>query len=83
VEGVPEVEIAYTLHRALWRRGLGAEIAQALVGIWRDRKLSLSLIGLASLDNEPSKRILMKVGLNYERDASYHGEAVALYRMEL
>jgi len=83
VEGVPEVEIAYTLCRDLWGQGMATEIAQALLGIWKDRRISPSLIGIASLDNEPSRRVLTKVGLNYERKASYHGEAVALYRTRL
>jgi len=83
VEGAPEVEIAYALRRDLWRRGLASEIAQALVAIWRDRSLSPSLIGIASLANEPSRRVLAKVGLSYERDVTYHGEFVALYRTTL
>jgi len=80
VEGVPEVEIAYTLRRGLWRQGLGTEIAQSLIVIWRSRRLSPSLIGIASLANDASRRILAKVGFSHERDATYHGEAVALYR---
>jgi RimJ/RimL family protein N-acetyltransferase len=83
VEGAPEVEIAYAVCRDLWRRGLASEIARALVAVWRGRRLSPSLIGIASLANEPSRRVLAKVGLSYERDATYHGESVALYRTTL
>lgn len=83
VEDTPEVEIAYALWRHLWRRGLASEIAQALVAIWRDRRLSPALIGIASLANGPSRRALAKVGLRYERDVTYHSEAVALDRTTL
>jgi RimJ/RimL family protein N-acetyltransferase len=83
VEGVAEMEIAYTLRRDLWRQGLASEAARALVAIWRARRLSPSLIGVASPANTGSRRVLEKAGLGYERDAVYHGEAVALYRMVL
>jgi RimJ/RimL family protein N-acetyltransferase len=81
VEGAPEVEIAYTLRRDLWGQGLATEAARALVGIWRTRKLSPSFVGIASLDNVPSRRVLEKVGFAYEREATYHEAAVAIYRM--
>lgn len=80
IDGAPEIEIAYTLHRNLWGQGLATEIAHALVAIWRDAKLSASLIGISSLGNEPSRRILVKVGLTYERDTTYHDAEVAVYR---
>lgn len=83
VEGVVEMEIAYTLRRDLWGRGLATEIARALVGFWRERRLSPSLIGVASLGNAASRRVLEKVGFGFERDAAYHGAVVALYRMSL
>ena len=80
IDGVPEIEIAYTVHRNLWGRGLATEIAHALVTIWRDAELTASLVGIASLGNEPSRRILERVGLTYERDTSYHDAEVAVYR---
>lgn len=81
VEGEPEVEIAYALRRDLWRRRMASEISQALVAIWRDRRLSRSLIGVASFANEPSRRVLTKVGSSCERNVTCHGEDVALYPM--
>jgi RimJ/RimL family protein N-acetyltransferase len=83
VESAPEVELAYTLRRDVWGRGLATEIAQALVAIWRERRLSPSLIGIASLDNAASRGVLVKAGLVYEREAAYHDAAVALYRTML
>jgi RimJ/RimL family protein N-acetyltransferase len=83
VEAVPEMEIAYTLRRELWGQGLATEAARALVSLWRRRRLSPSLIGIASPANTGSRRVLEKAGLGYERDAAYHGEPVALYRMGL
>ncbi len=81
VQGAPEVEIAYTLRRDLWGQGLATEAARALVGIWRMRKLSPSFIGIASLDNAPSRRVLEKVGFVHEREVIYHETPVAVYRI--
>lgn len=81
IEGAPEVEIAYTFRREMWGQGLATEIAHALVRIWRERRLSPSLIGVASLGNTASRRVLEKAGLAYERDALHHGATVALYRL--
>ncbi len=81
VEGTPEVEIAYTLHRSLWGQGLATEVAQALVRMWQAHRLSPSLVGIASLDNAPSRRVLEKVGFAYEREAIYHDTPVVIYRM--
>jgi len=81
VEGESEMEIAYTFRRDLWGQGLATEVAQALLGIWRAWRLSPSLVGIVSPDHVGSRRVLEKVGFAYERDAAYHGDVVALYRM--
>jgi RimJ/RimL family protein N-acetyltransferase len=81
VEGVDEVEVAYTFRRDLWGQGLATESACALVALWRGTGVSPSLVGLASVDNLGSRKVLLKSGLGYERDALYHGAAVALYRL--
>lgn len=81
LDGRPEIEIAYALCRKEWGRGLATEIGQALVESWRLRKLSASLVGIASLRNEPSRRVLTKIGLVHERDTSRQGEEVALHRL--
>ncbi len=83
VEGVREMEIAYAFRRDLWGQGLATEVAQALAAIWRGRRLSPSLIGIASPTNIGSRRVLEKVGFDQEREAAYRGAAVVLYRMVL
>jgi RimJ/RimL family protein N-acetyltransferase len=81
VEGAPEIEIAYTFRRDLWGQGLATEAAQALVAIWRERRLSRSLVGIVDLPHTASRRVMEKIGLVYERDATYHDSDVALYRL--
>src|ERR1700761_3806998 len=76
IEGVRELEIAYALPRGVWGQGLGGEIALALVALWRERRLSASLIGIASPDNTRSRRVLEKAGLKQESEAVYNGHPV-------
>lgn len=80
IEGKDDVEIAYTLARGLWGRGLASEIADALTRIALvDYKLP-SLIGVVAVENGPSRRVLEKARYMLERTARYHDEDVLIYR---
>ena len=73
-----EVEVGYRLAKSAWGRGLATEGARALV---RYGMLELGLnrvVGLTHAENDPSKRVLMKAGLQprgtgnyYERELCY------------
>jgi RimJ/RimL family protein N-acetyltransferase len=80
LEGVRELEIAYTLVKAAWRKGLATEIAHALIDLWR-RRADPSLVGLVMKENKPSERVLLKAGFEYERDAIFHDAAVGVFRL--
>ncbi len=80
LEGVRELEIAYTLARPAWGRGLATEIAQALVAIWETRCVDPSLVGIVMKGNRPSENVLQKAGLSYERDAVFHDAACGVFR---
>ena len=58
LEGVPELEVAYTFVRSAWGQGLASEIARALVEIWERRCAEPSLVGLVMKGNLPSERVL-------------------------
>lgn len=81
VEGVVELEIAYTFVREAWGKGLATEIAEALVDRWRTRLPDPSLVGLVMKGHVASEWILQKVGLSYERDADFHGEPCGVFRL--
>jgi RimJ/RimL family protein N-acetyltransferase len=81
IGGVDEIELAYTLKRALWGQGLASEVAVALVDIGLSRLRLPSLIGVASVGNLASRRVLEKSGLAFEGGAIYQGEEVVVYRI--
>lgn len=80
LEGVRDLEIAYTLDKPAWGQGLASEVAGALVEIWKTRLADPSLVGVADLDNTASQGVLHKTGFAYERDAVFDGIDVAVFR---
>jgi RimJ/RimL family protein N-acetyltransferase len=80
VDGAEEVEIVYTLKRTLWGQGLASEIVNVLTGIGLSKFKLSSLVGLVSVENRPSRRVLEKSHFTVERRAMYHGEEIMIYR---
>jgi RimJ/RimL family protein N-acetyltransferase len=83
VDGAPEVEVAYTLARRFWGRGLATEITGALVDLGLIELGLPSLVGVASIDNAASRRVLEKTDFLFERQTIAKGEAIVVYRREL
>jgi RimJ/RimL family protein N-acetyltransferase len=80
IDDVMEVEIAYTFKRAFWGQGLASELANALTHIGLAQLALPSLVGVVSVENIASRRVLEKSGYALERSTRYHGDAVVLYR---
>lgn len=80
LEGVPELEVAYTFVRSAWGQGFATEITRALLEIWRVRYAGPSLVGIVVKGNAPSERVLLKTGFAYERDAVFHDEICGVFR---
>jgi RimJ/RimL family protein N-acetyltransferase len=80
VEGVPEVEIAYTFRRPFWGHGFASEIAKALSAIGLQQLDLPSLVGVVSVENLASRRVLEKSGFDFERTLIHQGEDTVVYR---
>ena len=81
IDGTPEIELAYSFLIDYWGRGLGTEIASALLGMaWTHLGLS-SLVGCTVVGNLASQRVLQKVGYSFERMFDYEGVSCVLYRI--
>jgi RimJ/RimL family protein N-acetyltransferase len=81
VDGVDEIEIAYTFKRSLWGQGLASEIAIALTEIGLSQLGLLSLIGLVFVKHGASRRVLEKANYVLEKSTTHHGEDVVIYRI--
>jgi [ribosomal protein S5]-alanine N-acetyltransferase len=80
LEGIPELELAYSLVRSAWGQGFATEIARALVAIWQRRCAGPSLVGMVMKGNLTSERVLLKAGFSHERDAVFHDENCGVFR---
>lgn len=82
VDGVDEIEIAYTFKRSLWGQGLGSEIAIAMTDIGLSQLALPSLIGLVFVGHLASRRVLEKSNYVLEKSTTHHGEDVVIYRIQ-
>lgn len=82
VDGVDEVEIAYTFKRDLWGQGLASEIATVLTSLGLTQLALPSLIGLVFVGHGASRRVLEKSNFVLEKSTTHHGEDVVIYRIQ-
>jgi len=81
IQGVEEIEIAYTFHQAWWGQGYASEIAVALRDIAFGPLGLPELAGIVLTDNLASRRVLEKTGFLFERIYDDDGHQLVLYRM--
>ena len=80
LQGISEVEIGFALYPQFWGRGLATEVAETCAALaWRDLGAP-SLVGVTTPVNRASQRVLLKVGLHYEREIVIEGTRCFLYR---
>jgi RimJ/RimL family protein N-acetyltransferase len=82
VDGIDEIEIAYTFKRDAWGQGLASEIATAMTDIGLSRLKLPSLIGLVFVAHSASRRVLEKANYVLEKSTTHHGEDVVIYRIK-
>jgi RimJ/RimL family protein N-acetyltransferase len=80
VEGVSEVEVAFTFQRDLWGKGLATEIAETLVDLGFTKWHLPSLVSAVEVQNIASRRIMEKCGFTLERRVIYQGEDCVVFR---
>ncbi len=74
IDGAPEVEVAYLLARGAWGRGLGTEVAGAVLQHAREVVGLRRVIALVHPQNHASARVVEKLGFARERRIEWHGE---------
>ncbi len=75
----PEVEVLYALERRHWGHGLASEAAAAALDHGFGALALLRIVAVARPDNRPSRAVLEKLGLRYERDLVLGGIAAVCY----
>lgn len=74
IDGVPEVEVAYLLARTAWGRGLGTEVAEAVLRRAREVVGLRRVVALVHPENFASAQVVTKLGFARERRIEWHGD---------
>jgi [ribosomal protein S5]-alanine N-acetyltransferase len=82
VGGNDEVELAYALMAAFWGRGLATEMAKAIVTVTFEHLGMADLVAFTLATNQASRRVMEKVGCQFERDIVHAGLPHVLYRIK-
>lgn len=77
-----ETEILYILDSTVWRRGLATEGAAAARDHAFDALDLKRVMAIALAENVASTGVMTKIGLRYERMATYKGFDVAYYALD-
>jgi RimJ/RimL family protein N-acetyltransferase len=81
--GTPDIEIGWWLARAWWGRGLATEAARAALGDGFTRVRLGRIVAIAQPANTASIRIMLKLGMRYERMMKPRGIPVVQYSVEM
>jgi ribosomal-protein-alanine N-acetyltransferase len=76
-----EVELAYALMPEFWGYGLATEMARALLRIAFEELALAQIVAFTITTNQPSRRVLEKVGFTFERDLVHGDLPHVLYRI--
>jgi RimJ/RimL family protein N-acetyltransferase len=80
-EGLPDPDLGYAFLQRHWGRGYAVESAAASLDYAITQLKLPRILAITSLDNEPSMRVLEKIGMTFERliQLSHSGEEVKLF----
>jgi [ribosomal protein S5]-alanine N-acetyltransferase len=81
VDGISELEIAYSLLPEFWNKGYAFEAAQCCKLYAFQNDFSDSLISIISCTNLPSQKVALKNGMTVEKETGYHQNKVYIFRI--
>lgn len=67
VDGIHEVEVAYTIAEEYWGQGLGSEAAQGILQYGFEKLNLLRLVSLIEPGNIASQKVAEKMGMSHEK----------------
>ena len=77
-----ELEVAYSLLPAHWKKGYATEAAQFCVHYAFQKNWSKSLVSIISPSNSPSIAVAKGIGMNFDRAIVFQKVEAQLYRIE-
>lgn len=81
VDGIEELEIAYSFLPAFWHLGYATEAAKKCKEVAFSKQFSNSLISIISLTNTASEKVALKLGMKLDKCTLYKGNRVNIFRI--
>jgi len=79
LENTSEIQVGYLLLKAYWGRGLGTEAASSVLNYGFEVVNLPKIVAVTKPDNIASRRVMEKIGMEYEKDAYYYYNDVVYY----
>jgi ribosomal-protein-alanine N-acetyltransferase len=83
VDGLPELEIGYSLLPSHWGRGYATEAALTCKAFANTHHLAQSVISIISMTNVASQRVALNLGMHVEKVTWYAANEVSIFRVAL
>ena len=83
VDNKSELEIAYSLLPNYWHNGFAMEAAQQCKLFATTNKLADTLISIIQIDNIPSQKVALSIGMQIDKKTTYHDNQVYIFRVAL
>ena len=80
VGGRDEVEVGWAVWPVRWGRGYATELGAAALGYGFDELRLHTIVAYTLVDNRASRRVMEKLGFEYERDVMHANLPHVLYR---
>jgi RimJ/RimL family protein N-acetyltransferase len=81
VDEVQELEIGYSILPKYWRKGYATEAAKKCRDYAFEQNLSESLISIIQVDNVPSQKVALNVGMVLGKTTVYQDNKVHVFRV--
>lgn len=83
VDGVQELEIGYSILPQYWQKGYATEAAKKCKEFAFENRLAESLISIIHIDNIPSQRVAVNIGMYLDKTTTYKNNQVHIFRIFL
>lgn len=81
VDEQEEIEVGYHMLRKYWGNGYAPEAAKLFIDFAFKHHLAESIISIIQVENEKSQRVALKNGLQREKQTTWRGLDVYIYRI--
>ena len=82
VDGMEELEIGYSILPKFWCNGYATEAAQKCKEVAFENEWVSHLISIIHVDNLPSKKVALNIGMQLLRTTTYKTNPVNIYRID-